>query len=342
MATLPLTPPQIDTVVQTATIAMLGLPVPQSTTDPVYERVRIGWQQQGQPFETIDEDIITLRCVEVDDLYNRVRDVSYVQNNFVKLTQYTRVWQVFWVVYGPNSFDNCRRLRSRLFDQDIHDIFSSSLLYLVTDPAAPTRVPEEHDGQWWERVDFWAKFNEFVTEEYGSQAVLSAEVIVIDSKAGEIADITVSNLPTALVPACAMSTSGGMITLDEAALILQQQGNQINFVQVGAQTYSGDLGTCAITTGELVAGDFQHGCTLADGGRLLVTMPGAPNIQYAATLQGTVWALVTTLDGSNSYTLTANLVSGQGNGTFTLETVSIGSGLWSVAAAVQGMSLNLV
>lgn len=107
-----------------------------------------------------------------------------------KITNYTRVWEVYFTVYGPNSFDNARKIRSRLFDQDIHDQFAQSQLYWVTDPPAPRRVPEFKDEQWWERVDFTARFNEFVTETYTAPVVQSAEIIVLNEEDAELFDIT--------------------------------------------------------------------------------------------------------------------------------------------------------
>ena len=198
-ATAPLVPIQIETVLQSITIAMLGLPAPTPVTppaqDPTYFQVRIGWQQRGQPFQNIDQDVTYILADEVDDQYNRVRDVHYEQTTdaegdiiLTKVTNYTRVWDVLFCTYGPNSFDNTRLLRTRLFDQDIHDMFANSQLYLVADPAAPVRAPEEKDGQWWERVDFRARFNEFVTETRAEGYAASVEIIVENEEGTKLID----------------------------------------------------------------------------------------------------------------------------------------------------------
>jgi hypothetical protein len=212
MATLPLVPSQMDAVIQALTLAMgLNLSTdpnpnnPDSPNNPNYNPLspppnyygcRIGWQQQGQPQQRITEDVVYVREIEIDDQYNRIRDVSYDLsedgNTYTKTTNYTRVWRVFWCVYGPNSFDNARKIHSRLFDQDIHDQFAASQLYWVTDAEAPVRAPEPYDRQWWERVDFSARFNEFVTEEYVTQYALSTEIIIDNELGTEIADITVT------------------------------------------------------------------------------------------------------------------------------------------------------
>jgi hypothetical protein len=187
----PLTPNQLNLVAQQATIAALGLTLqsPANPADPAYAAVRVGWQQVGQPAFKVTEDVVFLRCAEDDDQYNRVRDVS-INSQEQQLMQYTRVWRVWWTLYGPNSFDNARIVRSALFSQAVHDIFSSAQLYFVTNPSAPQRVPEQKDGQWWERVDFSARFNEFVTE---TPPVTYADsvVVTLENSSGVIATIPV-------------------------------------------------------------------------------------------------------------------------------------------------------
>jgi hypothetical protein len=214
VATIPLVPKQMDALIQGITLAM-GLklttdPNPNNLDSPLnpkfipgtpnYYGVRCGWQQQGQPFPNIDEDVVFVRALEIDDQYNRIRDVSYPSSTsgtppvttYTKVTNYTRVWETFFSVYGPNSFDNARKIRSRLFDQDIHDQFAVSQLYWITDPPAPRRVPEYENEQWWERVDFSARFNEFVTEIYPTQVIESAEIVVVNELNAPLFDFVIN------------------------------------------------------------------------------------------------------------------------------------------------------
>jgi hypothetical protein len=233
MATAPLVPNQIQALVQQITMKSLGLPI----TDASATFVRIDWPQQGQPGYRVNDDITFLRCVTVDDLYNRIRDVMYKTvvtsaggygeggygeggygggdglaggygeggyeegdygnsgdsvSTTTKTTQYTRVWEIHWCVVGPNSFDNARKLRSRMFDQDVHDQFAGAQLYFITDPSEPQRVPDYFDGQWWEQVFFNAKFNENVIETFdvSGQTVISVELIT-ENLNGVISDVTI-------------------------------------------------------------------------------------------------------------------------------------------------------
>jgi hypothetical protein len=177
-------------------IVMLGLPAPTNVVppaqDPSYFAVRIGWEERGQPFQKITENVTYILAEEVDDQYNRVRDVHYTETTvdgvttYTKVTNYTRVWEVLYASYGLNSFDNARKLRTRLFDQDIYNLLAQSNLYLIADPSAPIRTPEQKDGQWWERVDFRARFNEEVTENYVTESLLSVEIIVENQAGAEL------------------------------------------------------------------------------------------------------------------------------------------------------------
>lgn len=176
---VPLTPDAIQALFQDITIKAVGLP------DNSYDKVRVGWQRRGQPAWGVDDDLIFLRAVEEDDLYNRVREVetvAYDDRSLALLTTYTRVWRVFWTIVGPSSFDRARVVRSTLFNQDIHDLFATWQLYLITDPAAPMRVPEFFEGLWRERVDFSAQFNEAVSETkvVGTVRSVTVEIVTVD------------------------------------------------------------------------------------------------------------------------------------------------------------------
>ncbi len=191
LAALPLTTQQFESVVQALTCSMLGLGAPTAGSASA-KAVRVDWQQTGQPAQQIGEDVAYLKCLTVDDQYNRVRDRSVVNlsNGADELTQYTRVWEVTWEIVGPNSFDHARRIRSALFWGEIRYQFSLSNLYLVPDLREPQRVPEIRDGQWWPRTDFSARFNEFVTEQYITGTAASVEVIT-EVASGIISDVVI-------------------------------------------------------------------------------------------------------------------------------------------------------
>lgn len=172
----PLTPNAVQTIFQSITLAALGL------SPTAFDQVRVSWQVQGQPTWKVADDVVILRTVEDDDAYNRVRDQQLLPNDDVsqlQLTTYTRVWRVFWTLYGPSSFDRARIIKSSLFTQAQHDVLALANLYAVTDFVAPQRMPENFEGQWWERTDFTCQFNEAVFETLVIPTVASVDVNIV-------------------------------------------------------------------------------------------------------------------------------------------------------------------
>lgn len=166
-----------------------------TVTDPAaFYKVRIGWQQQGQPGWNISQDVVILRAEMLDTDYGRMRDAVSVTNGAVNTTTdvNTRAWRVYWTFYGPNSTDRARALRTALTDiQFVADELAAGNLYVNPSIAHPRRSPELYQGQWWTRVDLMAEFNEQVTETYTVGTVNSVEVSVY-TEAGLVEDFTVT------------------------------------------------------------------------------------------------------------------------------------------------------
>ncbi len=180
---------QINALMQPLTLGMLGQPV-----DPNSGLVRMEWPSEGAPFASRIEDVCYLRCVPKEDPYNRIRDRAVASSQDTTLTEqwtYTRAWAVRWCLYGPNSLDFARAVRSALYQDYFTGQLSLSQLFPVSDFQEPTRAPELINGQWFERVDFEVTMYEFITETINRQAVATVEVI-LENSAGKIADITVS------------------------------------------------------------------------------------------------------------------------------------------------------
>jgi len=315
-------------------------PSPNATTDSDYS-IRIGWQTEGQPAQQLPEDVIFIRAITVDDAYNRVRDRNYDDygdpNVQEELTQYTRVWEVFWECTGPNSFDNARKIRSSLFWQNIRFMLAQANLYPVPDWREPQRVPEQRDGQWWPRTDFSARFNEFVTEEYDNTYVTSAEVIVENSQ-GVIAQFWVPPLPS--VPQIDISANSGNVSSPGNALSVSGVVNEINIDSAGPITATGTL---QIGPMQLASGSLEMGGTFAAGALVNITINSAGgNFQYSAITEVCTWTKINLAGGEHAYELTGSFISQQGNGAFVLLTATIGMGLWSGFASIQSLTANTV
>jgi len=197
MTDLYLTISQLNQIFYNLTITMLGLN-PTSFTNK-YQPVRISWASDGQPGWNQFEDVAFIRVIPRDDEYNRIRDMTFTQidsQNINQAMSYTRVIEVFWTLYGPNSEDNLQTIRDNLFYDSNHDTLMNNNLYMVMDVPEPKRLPEFFESKWWERVDFSVSFNELVTRNITIPYVKQVPIIFYPSTptgATPIINISVSD-----------------------------------------------------------------------------------------------------------------------------------------------------
>ena len=182
-----LTIQQINILIQTLTCGMLGI----NPVDP--SQVRVDWQPQGQPDVALpSDDSCYISCVLQDTPYSRVRDRSYAGIDVSTETWvYTRGWRIAWEAYGPSAFDRMRQVHSALFIDYFNDQLAlQGNLYPVLDPAEPTRMPTNHNAQWYDRSDFRIEMYEQVTETIQYPVVASLEIKVYDGSPDDpVADI---------------------------------------------------------------------------------------------------------------------------------------------------------
>jgi len=165
----------LNILFQQLTLQCLGL------ADNAYDKVRISWQKQGAPAWKVDDDIVFIRLSEEDNPYNRQREVVMTQISedvSMKSTSYTRVNSVAFALYGPESYENAQTLRDFFFYDDSRRTLSQSGIYMIPDVAAPRRVPESFQGQWWERIDFTLYFNELIIRNVVASSITSVDISV--------------------------------------------------------------------------------------------------------------------------------------------------------------------
>ena len=156
---------EIEDKIVEITMKMLDL---DTTLEENQGKVRLAWQQKGTPSWGIDEDICFIRVTPKDSPVARCSDVLYDKTTkkdeyATKEIGYTRVYTVDWTFYGPNSYDHADKSRYLIKNnQEIIDMFNRTHLFLGDDVSMPVRLPELFQGQWWERVDFQAEYNELV------------------------------------------------------------------------------------------------------------------------------------------------------------------------------------
>jgi hypothetical protein len=166
-----------------------------SVVDPnVWSKVRIGWQIQGQPGPAITNDTTIITAAPFDTDYSRMRDLtpSTSGDTITETDVYTRAWKITFTQYGPDSVDQVRAIRSGLIKaQFAADYLAESNLYINPDIKEPICVPDNFQGQWWERADLVVEYNEQITETLTVGTVASVEVKVY-TEDGLISDFTVA------------------------------------------------------------------------------------------------------------------------------------------------------
>jgi hypothetical protein len=173
-----LTVDQLFSILQPVLTGALGI----QFTDPLAQStIRKAWQTGGAPAFGITDNIVSVQLTEEENEYDKIRDVSYQNNDQTTLNKtysYTRVWRVLLVSRGPSGYDNLRVIKSALLLDWAHDTLAASDLYVVPAFRATLRVPEFSDGQVWERSDFNFSLYEGITESTVINAVASVEVKV--------------------------------------------------------------------------------------------------------------------------------------------------------------------
>jgi hypothetical protein len=178
LADLYLTREQLEDLFWRLTTQILGFD-PDLPTNA--SKVRISWPTDGAPTWKITEDVTFIRIGEQDDPINILRDTLTESNGpstGIQSTGQTRVIRVHWLCYGPSSFDNAFKIRNLLFAQQYREPLSVNQIYLIPEIDTPRRLPELRSGQWWERTDLAANFNELIRFETTVPLIESVEVTI--------------------------------------------------------------------------------------------------------------------------------------------------------------------
>jgi hypothetical protein len=151
-------------------------------TDPTAgTQVRQSWPSNGAPGYSQNDNISFIRCIEVDDWYNKVPDYGVTANDDVSAIlniEKTRVWRVFWELRGPTAYERATLLKTAMQLELIGDTLSPFNLYLVPSIGNPQRLPELFESKWWERSDISMHFNEQVNDEIVTPTVVNIPVVV--------------------------------------------------------------------------------------------------------------------------------------------------------------------
>jgi hypothetical protein len=167
---------QIEATFQSLITNILGNTIPQ---DKQGSAVRISWPTSGAPGWDIEDDVAFLRATISDDAISLQRDKQWSPldaSDATETTTYIRVWRIDLSIYGPNSLDHARLIKSALFMDWVAVTLAPSKLAVLVPLQEPRRIPELFAGEWWERVDFSIQVNELVTETMTVNPITSVEI----------------------------------------------------------------------------------------------------------------------------------------------------------------------
>lgn len=193
MAYLTLT--EFEDLMQSVFCSILGW-----ESDELKNNVRISWPEEGQPAWGITDNLVFLRCYEQDSSINKEREhtdeYQVSPDEFARDTKYSVLMAVDVIIYGPNSFENSRKIRDGIFTEEIKLILKQNDIYLLPKESqiTPKRADEYFEGRWWRRTDMGLRFNERMIVSTTIPSINSIDVEVYEGEGGnKIADVNVSN-----------------------------------------------------------------------------------------------------------------------------------------------------
>lgn len=145
--------------------------------------IRKAFKGQGQPSVAIDQDYAYLYINFQDSPIDKIIETGinpqagtvHIADN---VKTYTRLISCNWILYGPNSFDIADKIKIFLDYNDITKNLRKNNIFWVCNMDAPSRMPYQLNGQWFERADLSVQFYQRMTYKRDVNYIESAEVIV--------------------------------------------------------------------------------------------------------------------------------------------------------------------
>lgn len=165
---------QFEQLIRNATLAISGL-------NGKY--VRFNYASQGQPGFKQTDNVIFITINYLDSSIDKQQDVVFKPDTNAQVTQqvkYTRVIEVMWSFYGPDSFDQADALKIAILNRANRAALTAAKVYPVPSIAAPRRVPYVVGDQWWERADLTIYFNAYTERDLTVPLITSAPIQIYD------------------------------------------------------------------------------------------------------------------------------------------------------------------
>lgn len=164
MATLYLTHNEIEDLMRAVVCLLLEIP------DNDNKAIRFPYGSSAQtgsaPGIARDMDVCFVYIVPADDGYGQQRHVSFEPDPdgdmLTRVDEHTDIYDVRFVLYGPNSFERARRLKDGLTREDTRKLLKESGFFVRSGIPPLSHVQEIREGDWWTRYDVSPRFYSFV------------------------------------------------------------------------------------------------------------------------------------------------------------------------------------
>lgn len=161
------------------------------------DKVRISWPTGGAPSWKITDNICFLQINNQENGISKQFDTKYTVQSGYNLNEnitYTKVHRVDMVLYGPNSLENAEIIKNALYTSSTYRVLlQQNNMSVVQDVNTPIRSPELFQGQWWERANFFASFNELITTTSTIQAIQTINVTNETDSITQIDSLIITN-----------------------------------------------------------------------------------------------------------------------------------------------------
>lgn len=132
-------------------------------TDVIHsEDIWISYSENSAPNWKIHDDRLFIQLFEKDDDFAKQLDSIFTaeRGTVIKKSARTRIWEVKYIAYGPQASTIVNMIKDGVFREEIKRILGKNSVFLVPNIPQARRIPENFNGQWWNRWDLTLTFNQ--------------------------------------------------------------------------------------------------------------------------------------------------------------------------------------
>lgn len=162
---------------------------PNSADRNITKLVRRAYQEDSQPFNSIDDDTtyywLTIRDDPTNEFFSERKTLVPIYdktgkeiidyNQKIEMIQ-NRVIEVTFIFYGEKAFDSAQDARMMLVSDKLYRFLKEKDIYVKRDLGGVVYTYEDYEGRWWRRADFTATFNTYIVVSEEVKTLLEVDV----------------------------------------------------------------------------------------------------------------------------------------------------------------------